>query len=359
MQEELVDRVYEAAFIPELWPDVLGRIARYADAASGELQIFNGQRAPVFKATPATDALLADFIAQGTWRLCEKPALWVKADHAGFLRDADFMTQDQLERDPANRLLAQIGLGRQIGSMLSLPTGDVACFTFERSLSAEYPDQATVDALDALRPHLARAALIAARLGLEQARAVVEALGAVGLPAAVLDSSGKVITTNTLLEATEEFAAAAFGGVTLLDPRADALLRAAIRESGTERTPSVRSIPVAAREGGMATVVHVLPLRRNAQDLFAGADLLLAVTALNPKAMVPSPTILSALFDLTPSEARLAAGLAEGGVLKEVGASMNVTYATARTYLDRIFLKTGVRKQSELVALLKGVHPVR
>ena len=64
------------------------------------------------------------------------------------------------------------------------------------------------------------------------------------------------------------------------------------------------------------------------------------------------------LFGLTPAEARLAAGLVSGRSIKDIAASANITVKTGRTYLDRIFAKTGTRQQSELVALLKSTEPL-
>ena len=53
--------------------------------------------------------------------------------------------------------------------------------------------------------------------------------------------------------------------------------------------------------------------------------------------------------------ARLAAMLASGLPLRESGAALGLTYHTARTYLDRIYRKTGTSHQAGLVALLKAV----
>jgi len=62
------------------------------------------------------------------------------------------------------------------------------------------------------------------------------------------------------------------------------------------------------------------------------------------------------LFKLTASEARLAAGLVSGLSLKEVAESNGIRISTARSYLEVIFRKTGVRQQSQLVALLNNMR---
>lgn len=64
------------------------------------------------------------------------------------------------------------------------------------------------------------------------------------------------------------------------------------------------------------------------------------------------------LFDLSPSEARIAAALAGGMALKETAIQQGIRFSTARSYLDIIFRKTGTRQQSQLVALLKSAQPV-
>lgn len=60
-----------------------------------------------------------------------------------------------------------------------------------------------------------------------------------------------------------------------------------------------------------------------------------------------------AWFDLTPSEARLAAMLARGLTLDYYAGSYGVSVNAARFLLKGIFAKTGVHKQPELVALLR------
>lgn len=58
-------------------------------------------------------------------------------------------------------------------------------------------------------------------------------------------------------------------------------------------------------------------------------------------------------FGFTPSEARLAAMLAQGHSLDDFAANRNVTVNAARFLLKGVFAKTGVSRQAELVALLR------
>ncbi len=156
---------------------------------------------------------------------------------------------------------------------------------------------------------------------------------------------------NDLLEdLSEVFLPTAGGGMALADASANALLQQAIARN--EDNGVVRSIAVPAAKSRPALIVHLLPLRRDAHDIFSGGDILVAATAVSASALVPSPSILSGLFDLSPAEARLAAALATGRSLGEVANESGIAVKSARTYLDRIFQKTGTNRQGQLVALL-------
>jgi len=70
---------------------------------------------------------------------------------------------------------------------------------------------------------------------------------------------------------------------------------------------------------------------------------------------LPSEDLLGALFGLTRAEARLARGVLTGSTAAEYARQVGVRMATVRTQLHSIFVKTGVTRQAELVALLSRV----
>lgn len=59
-------------------------------------------------------------------------------------------------------------------------------------------------------------------------------------------------------------------------------------------------------------------------------------------------------FELTPAEARLAKLIAEGERLDSIANRLGISVHTARTHLKRVFEKTGVERQAELVQLMFG-----
>ncbi|MET0365912.1 MAG: helix-turn-helix transcriptional regulator [Sphingobium sp.] len=61
---------------------------------------------------------------------------------------------------------------------------------------------------------------------------------------------------------------------------------------------------------------------------------------------------LCQLFDLIPSEARLALALSRGMSIADAAGEIGITVESARTYSKRIYAKTGARGQSDLVRFI-------
>lgn len=358
MSDDVIDGIYEAAFVPDLWPDVLAAISDLSGSASGAICLFGDGSSVRGKAQENVRPLFEEFLAGDSWKSSGGIQRMYAMRPTSFVAVEDFMTITEVEQDPVRKSLRAFGIGQHACATLPLPGGELVTFVFQRWTRDGAYDPASIERLDSFRHHLGRAALVAARLGLEQARNTASTLQAIGLPAGVLSHSGRVRATNELLDAmTSVFLPTAFGGMAIADPAANDLFQRAVETAGNVE-PMVRSIPVKAHNGGSPLVVHVLPLKRSAHDIFSGADILVAATAVSASNLVPSPSILIGLFNLAPSEARLAAALAQGHSVKDFAAEAGITFGTARKYLDRVYLKTGTHRQNELVSLLKGAQPL-
>jgi DNA-binding CsgD family transcriptional regulator len=357
---DLVDALYEAAFIPEKWPAVLARMADTAGTKNGVLFVFADGMPARGRTAPLQQALMNEILADPSLRLAPAAiAARLSARPAGFVEADGLMTREEIRDDPLRIKLRSGGLGAQAGTVIPMPSGELAMFVFERALEDGAHPQESIVMLDRMRPDMARACLVAARLELEQARGTVEALAMIGLPAAVLAANGRVRVTNALFDRENAlFIPTAFGGVALSDPESNRLFQMALKGTVSGSGQLLRSIPVRFAAAS-SVIVHVLPLTRDAHDLFSGGDLLVAATAISASVLVPSPTILTGLFDLTPAEVKLATALAMGRALKSAAVENGVTFSTARTYLDRIYRKTGTNRQSQLVALLKSAGPFK
>jgi len=64
------------------------------------------------------------------------------------------------------------------------------------------------------------------------------------------------------------------------------------------------------------------------------------------------PAVIGMVFQLTPAEAEVATGLAEGLPIDEIAAARGVTLETIRAQIRSVYGKTGVRSRADLVRML-------
>jgi len=358
MLEEIIEGFYEAAFVPDEWAHVLDQTSSATGSATGTLFVFGDNAPPRGRTSPAAQPLFDEFIRGDVWKTCESVQRMCSIQPGSFVNVDDYLSPEEIERDPIRIRLREAGIGSNICTSIALPTGELLMFVFQRWLKDGHHAAEAVSALNELRPHMARAGLVAARLRLERAKTTVSTLEAIGLPAMTLSASGKVLATNGLMEAISPLVDIAVSDrLRISIPALNRLFQESFEAAGKLRHSSVRSIPLPAQNGNAATVLHVIPLVRNVKDILGG-DILIAATSVTSSSFIPDPRILSGLFDLAPAEAKLAAFLSSGLTLQDASKASNVTFKTARTYLERIFVKTGVHRQSELIALLKNTAPI-
>lgn len=352
--DRLIDQIYEAAVMPGLWPDVLDLLT-HASGSFGTI-LFTvdtlGQSRSI--SSNAIADLWLEWIAEGwTARSVRAPRL-LAMRHPGWIRDLDILTPEEIEILPEYvEFLQPRGLKWGAATDIPLPSGDRAIFSLERMAHQGPFASDTVALLNGLRPHLARAAVMTTRLVDERARTAVETLALLGLPAVALSADGTVRLGNDLFE--QERAAWTTRGadrLALADPRAAALFQTALQSP--ERLRTGRSIVLETREGDERAVLHLIPITGSACDIFANTAAL-AVLTKESRASATATPLLRALFDLTPAEAELAAGLASGKTLTELAGHQGKGIETLRTHLKRVREKTGCRRQTEIALLLASL----
>lgn len=353
----VLDRIYEAAFVPELWPKVLGEIAETAAANSGAILIIDDRLPPLFTATPNVLDTLESFSQTPFWYKNPPAHRLRKLKYPGFIERADFFRDDERNSgNPYHANMEKIGADWQIATIIDMPEGEMALFTFERNRGLPDFSKAELANLDVLRPHLARAGVIATRLQLQRAEANVAAMNAMGVPACVVTASGVVMSTNALFDQLSHvLRPAAFGRLSAKDRHADKLLQAAMPAPGYTQTPPTRSFPMHLDDGARAIVVHVIPLYRAATDIFNQGAAMVAVTGYSVDGNLPPDAVLRGLFDLTVAEAAIATDLTAGKTLTDIAGQRGVAVSTVRTHLAQVFRKTGTSQQGQLIALLKGI----
>lgn len=358
MEDDLVDRIYEAGAIPDLWPSVLEELGKVGKVSGTLLFAVRGESAH-WTASPSLHDMSKGYFEAGYPGRDDRTARLLAYDHSGFVTDLDVFTREDWEADPIRQeFFVPRGYGWGVATGIKVPTGDLLIFHGERRLEDGPVERDVVARLDMLRPHLARAALMSARIAFERAQGAVSALEMVGVPAAVLGPRGAAIATNKLLDAlSPDVVQSRPTRLGLANPRADQMLIDALEaaELGLHTGPS-RSIAVPASEGRAAMVAHILPIRASAREVFTGAAAVLLMTPVTLREL-PDLAVIQGLFDLTPAEARIARALGGGMTIGQIAATTGASAATVRNQVQAVFGKTGMHRQAELVGLLQGLSP--
>ena len=210
-----------------------------------------------------------------------------------------------------------------------------------------------------LAPHLQCAVRIQNRIaGLESGlSAATGALDRFPTGIVAVDSDAKVILTNRAADAILKRGDGLMSrdGLRASSRHETAKLRNAIAAvcvqpgSGIPKPETV--VRVYRPSGSKPYEVLVSPLPSHSSLRSDGAAA--AVFIIDPEegATLDTPT-LHQLFGLTPAEARLCIALVKGKSVEEYAHEAAISSNTARTYVKRIYSKTGARRQSELVRLL-------
>jgi DNA-binding CsgD family transcriptional regulator len=352
--ETLIDRIYEAGLIPSLWPSLLGELGA---AVGGNGGFLFGVRDGYAGAVNSVeyDEIMPVFLKEGWSERDLTLPRAIALNHAGFVTDYDLLSEEEIATNEVYcNFFRKHGIGYRAGTLVPMPSGDSIAIVLPRHQDRGPVPQEVVHLLDGLRPHLARASLAANRLGFERAHAQVDALQALGLPGAVLRGSGRLFAANRLFEALIPSLFQDRGErVTITDIAADALLALALDTLPAAGSRTVKSIPVAATAAHVPVVLHVIPVRGSARDIFTQAVALLVVTPVD-RAVVPTAEVLQGLFDLTPAEARVARGIGQAESIDALADATGVNRETVRSQLKAVLSKTGLSRQQELVSLLAG-----
>ena len=366
----MIEAIYEAAVLPDQWAGVLGEIAEGAGFAGGLVTAappikpeLLATMAPRIRwiASPALEPAATRYFAEGWFARCGCARRGMKLAHPGFVADTDLFSQEEMNAEPSYTFFHQYGFGSMAALFLRLPApSETFIFSFDRWLDEGPVTREMLARLDPLRPHLSRAALISSRLGLERAHSAAQALAILGLPAAVLCPKSRILAANSLLQTMmpNRVVEDGRGRIQLIDKRANTLLERALAnvllfdDSGLDPN-RVFSIPIAARDEMPAVVVHVVPIRRRARDIFASAASIMLVTPVSAREL-PAASVIQGLFDLTAAETRVAQMIAQGETVDRIATHGQISQETVRSHLKSVYSKTGVSRQASLAILLNS-----
>lgn len=359
-QSELIESIYDAGLDPGLWSDVLvmfnafigsqacGLISKDPVSKSGATHYYCG-------VDPHYIQLYAETYARYD-PLARLPRY-------GEVRNIpDLVNFDEYRR------------GRFYQEWLR-PQGcvDVANVVLEQSSSqcpmllTVIPGREMLDAeqrarMQSLVPHASRALLINRAIERKQQRAVALADVVDRLNAGVLllDTACNIVHSNPAAEAllaADDFLRSVAGRLVARSSAANAALRDIFRDAGEVALAADdgRKISLMSHDGSYY-VAHVIALpsllREGAAERNSAVGALFVwKTELDVRSCAG---VIDRTFELTPAELRVLQSIVEVGGVPETAVALGIAETTVKTHLHRVFAKTGVSRQADLVKLAAG-----
>ncbi|WP_245273455.1 helix-turn-helix transcriptional regulator [Mesorhizobium sp. WSM3224] len=213
-----------------------------------------------------------------------------------------------------------------------------------------------------LSPHLRRASLIGDLL--DQARVTAslyrQALDHLAVPVVLTGANGAILHANGAAQqmlSAQGPILSRHGLLQAQNPAVVLALQEAIASAASaDASLGSRGIglPISA-PGQPPAVAYILPLTEGtARAAFRPARAAVFVSTTTSASPLPE-AVLTTLFDLTPAEARVLLRIGSGLSAPRSAVSLGIGDNTLKTHLNRIFAKTGTRRQADLVKLISDM----
>jgi DNA-binding CsgD family transcriptional regulator len=358
----LIGEIYDAALQPDLWPGVLGKTADYVGGPAAALffkdavnmhgnSVYDVGTDPHFKKTYFDTYIALDPSTVGHYF----------ADIGEPIATGDLTPYDEFLQ---SRFYLEWARPQQfvdfIAAVLDKSVTSVAMVGVFRHERDGVVDDAARAKMRVLVPHYRRAVLIGRLMDLKTAEAATFADTFDSLAASMflVDASGRIVHANAaghkLLHAGDMLRTAG-GRIIVTEASAQQALQdsllAAERGDAAVGTKGI-ALPLTDRDGE-AYSAHVLPLTSGARRAtgiatHAVAAIFIHRAALNVQA---PPELMAKRFRLTPTELRVLLAIVEVGGTPEVAQALGVAESTVKTHLKRVYEKTSVGRQADLVKL--------
>lgn len=356
----IVGRIYETVQDSEAWPELLVEIAEFCGGANAALVTADPDINTASVITPRAKPESLVAYNDHWWRHDPITVLAANAPPGKFVSVADLDSDAYFSSAFYNEFRRFTGFGDYgLTTPLFRDRNAFGNFVLQTSRKRDEIDAKSLHNARLVVPHLERAVTISRklqRLELEQA-AMDHKLRADHAGMILVDGKGQCLFADKEAEellAGESGIKVENGRVRLDDTRADLMLKSAIRACGLGDPchASGRNLTLNRDTGAAPLTVEVLPHRKNA----APSPALQAVAMVLLRDPGPGKTVraesLRRRFGLTPAEAALALEMLEGDGRAAAAARCGISINTARTHLTRIFEKTGVKRQAELIRVL-------
>lgn len=364
-----LDRIYDAALDPAIWPDALQKIADcFGDVGTVILFQRNDGTTGNIVSPKLVDAQ-RDFNQH--WS--DKDIRGQRAFERGlFLRsdaitDRHVVTPEEIETHPIyTDFNAKHGLGWVAGvSILPDPRTPV-WLSVQRAKSKPQFSEDELDLIVLLGRHAENSLRIGMRLITNEAISsnIADVLSDMDCGIVVLDGQEKPLFQNEA--ATHALSEGLYLKQALRKRDSSRKRPTDTRAVGSMKSTTHVSVDlnpvIVDRTIGGSLVFFFLPFRQSQPAhlaaLFSHAETIVLILDLQLQTNA-DPSILRSVLGLTLAEARVAAGVGAGRSPRKTAESLGVTEETVRKVLKNVFAKTGVHRQSELALLMSRLSLVK
>ena len=361
----LIGDIYDTALEPVHWPEVLTQLADF----------IGGSAAAIFWKDAASKSGTVSYgigIEPHYIRLYFEK--YIKLDPATTghffaeigepMSTADLIPYDEfLETRFYQEWAIPQGLVDFVSCVLDKSVTGAALFGVFRHQRDGVVDEETRRRMRLIVPHVRRAVLIgrvidAARV---ETASLTDALDGLAAGMFLVTAGGIIVHANAaghIMLGKGDPLRIAGGRLAACEPQADQSLGAVFLSAGTGDAvvgKQVIALPLIAADG-QRYVAHVLPLTSGRRRKTGAAYAAVAALFVHRAALeTPSPPgIIAKAFRLTPTELRVLLAVVQVGGVPEVAEALGVAETTVKTHLARVFDKTGVHRQADLVKLVAG-----
>ena len=360
---EIVGQIYEAGLNADQWPGLLIQIADFCGGANAALVSADPDIHYSSVITPRANPKSVTEYNQHWWRHDPISVLAAKAPPGKFVSVADTDRDSYFSSAFYNEFRRFTGYGNH-GVTTTLFREGEAFGNFVLQTSPRN-DEITAQTLRNTRiivPHVARAVTMARKLHrLELERSMLDCgLRSDHAGLILVDTKGRRIFVDDeaekLLE-TEARIKVINGEVRLDDIKADIRLKIAIQACARTvvDVPCGGSLTLEREHDKPPLTIEVLPYRKNRNNPYGNpATAMLLIR--DPGAVREADAErMRSRFGLTRAEAALAIEMLKGDGRAAAAKRCGISVNTARTHLMRIFEKTGVKRQAQLIRALMDV----
>ncbi|HUL90531.1 MAG TPA: helix-turn-helix transcriptional regulator [Pseudolabrys sp.] len=361
---QLIGEIYDAALDASRWTNVLTRIAAYVDGqAAGLLSKDAISKSGSIHYQVGVDPYFVRLYSETYWKFDPVSSL-PDCEIEQIVSVPDLVPYEEFRAGRFYREWAQPqGWIDAANAVLEKTATSCAYLSVIRSDASGMVDDEMRRRMGLIVPHVRRAVRTGKVIDLRQAEAATFADILDGLSPAIflVDAGGQIVHGNaasrSLLD-KGDLLRTVHGRLTASDPQVDQALHEAILAAGTNgEDAGAKGSAVPLRgHAGERYVAHVLPLTTGERRKAGTTPTAIAALFVRKAELETAPPskVIGKTYKLTPTELRVLLAIVNVGGVRQVAGNLGVADTTIKTHLGRLFEKTGVSRQADLVKLVAG-----